>query len=337
MATIKDVAEKSGYSKSTVSKALNGYKEIGEGARKKIIETAQEIGYLANYHARALKMKKTYSIGVVYFDNARNGLKNDFFAWLIQEFRVGVETQGYDLTFINVSVGSQKKTYLEYAQYRAFDGVCIICADREDKEIIELAQTDLFPVVVIDMDFEKAMSVKSDNYGGIKMLSEYIISQNHKKIAYVTGHDSFVTKPRLKAFYDVMESNNIDVPKEYVVESYYRDPDDTEKQVSKLLKLNDIPTCIMVPDDFALLGAINAIQKAGLRYPEDVSLAGYDGIPISKIMSPKITTIEQDSHRLGMTAAANLIKAIEGEEDIEKVTIIEGKLIKGESVYKLPK
>jgi len=334
MVTIKDVAEKSGYSKSTVSKVLNGYNEIGEDAKDKIMQVADQLGYLSNYHARALKMKKTYSIGVVYFDSARNGLKNDFFAWLIHNFREGVEKEGYDLTFINASVGADKKTYLEHAIYRAFDGVCIICADGGDPEIVELAENDEFPVVAIDMDFAKAKIVKSDNYDGIKKLVEYIISRNHKKIAYVTGHDSWVTQPRLKAYYDVMLQNGLKVPEEYVIESYYRDPADTEKQVSRLLKLKDRPTCILVPDDFALLGAIKAINEAGLSYPEDVSLAGYDGIPMAKIISPAITTIEQDSYNLGLKAAEKLINSIDGIEE-ERITIVKGRLIEGESVYKL--
>ena len=119
-----------------------------------------------------------------------------------------------------------------------------------------------------------------------------------------------------------------------LLRSYYRDPADTEKQVSRLLKLKDRPTCILVPDDFALLGAIKAINEAGLSYPEDVSLAGYDGIPMAKIISPSITTIEQDSYNLGLKAAEKLINSIDGIEE-ERITIVKGRLIEGESVYKL--
>ena len=84
----------------------------------------------------------------------------------------------------------------------------------------------------------------------------------------------------------------------------------------------------------SLRGRLSA-QGAGLRYPEDVSLAGYDGIPMAKVMSPQITTIEQDSYALGMTAAQKLIDAIDGKTAESKVTVIEGKLIRGESVHRL--
>jgi LacI family transcriptional regulator len=169
----------------------------------------------------------------------------------------------------------------------------------------------------------------------MKKLTQYIIDCGHEKVAYIRGNKSWVTESRMQGFYDAMEANKITVREEYLLESYYRNPDDTERQVRQVLKLADKPTCIIVPDDLTVLGAMKAINEAGLKYPQDVSIAGYDGIQMAKVISPKITTIEQDCETLGKLAAAKLIEAIEHDGVIEeRIYTIEGELLEGESVIR---
>ena len=170
MATIMELSEKCGVSVSTVSKALNGYTDIGDKTRELVIRTAKEMGYFPNANARALKLKKTYNIGVLFSTYTSVGLRNDYFAHILSALREEAAQGGYDITFIEHHVGNREMTYLEHCRYRHFDGVCIVCADYENEEVISLANSDL-PIVTIDYSFPKAFSIISDNYGGMKQLA----------------------------------------------------------------------------------------------------------------------------------------------------------------------
>ena len=126
------------------------------------------------------------------------------------------------------------------------------------------------------------------------------------------------------------------MPDEYVKEAAYRDSEATEAFTNELLDLQEPPTCILYPDDFAALGGINAIRERGLKIPEDISIAGYDGITIARVLEPKLTTIRQDTKTIGKRAAEELINLIERPKItlIEKI-VVEGELLRGSSVKKI--
>lgn len=337
MVTIKDLAKKSGYSSSTVSKVLNGYKEIGEDAKREILKVADELGYKPNYHARALKTNRTYNIGIVYHDHADSGLKNAFFAWIIDGIRLEAEKMGYDLTFLNGNIGDEKTTYLQHALYRGFDGVCVICTDTNHPSFHELVHNKHFPVVTIDIPEENVTSVFSNNYQGIVTLMNHILDNGHKKIAYVHGNEGlFVTNDRLRAYKDTLTKNSIDINNQYIISSEYRNTSLTEQAIRTLLDLENPPTCIMLSDDFAALGAFNVLRERGLTCPDDISLAGYDGIQTIRYMSPRLTSIEQNCDLIGKTAFRKLFSLIENpEHSIASNVYVDGQLIVGESIKKM--
>ena len=178
--------------------------------------------------------------------------------------------------------------------------------------------------------------VISDNVGGIRQLVEYIYGRGHRKIAYIHGADSVVTKNRLASFYRTAEKLELTVPDAYIKEGAYRDTSASYKATNELLDLPEPPTCIIYPDDFAAFGGINAISERGLRIPEDVSVAGYDGIRIGRHFQPQLTTIVQDTERLGREAAIKLINLIENPKTtlIEQI-VVEGAVFEGNSVKQL--
>lgn len=337
MATIKDLSLKCGVSVSTVSKALNGYKDIGEETKRNILRTANEIGYFPDSNARALKTKKTYNLGVLFSTMFNHGLRNEYFAHILASFNEYATGRGYDINFIEHNVGSRKMSFLEHCRYRNFDGVCIACcADFFDNEIQEVVNSKI-PVVVIDHIYNEAISILSDNMEGMRQLTQYIIDQGHTKIAYIHGTNSSVTHNRLVSFYQVLQANGISLPKEYVVEGIYRDSDTSGLLTQRLLDLSVPPTCIIAPDDYSALGVMNTIRRNGLRIPEDISVAGYDGISLSQALEPKLTTIRQDTDRIGMEAAKQLINLIEKPmvTSISNV-YLKVSLMKGSSVCCIP-
>ena len=170
-----------------------------------------------------------------------------------------------------------------------------------------------------------------------RQLLDYIISMGHKKIAYIHGQDfSSVTRDRLAAYYRALENHGIDIPEEYVREARYLETEDVAKQTEYLLDLPDKPTCIIYPDDTAAIGGINVIRSRGLRIPEDISIAGYDGTRVSQMLSPKLTTIRQDTDKIGREAADRLISTIKKPKTaLVERAVVEGILLEGESVGRI--
>lgn len=335
MVSIKDISIRCGVSVATVSKALNNHKDISEATKNNILNVAKEMGYYPNLFARALKTNRTYNIGVLFVDEAQSGLTHEYFAHVLDSFKVEAESHGYDITFINKHMGLKKMSYYEHSRYRGVDGVVIACIDFSDPDVLELINSDL-PVVTIDHVFDNRTAIISDNIKGMKDLITYIYEMGHRKIAYIHGADSSVTQNRVGSFYKCLNELGINIPDEYVKSGIYHDANTTYQLTKDLLTLKDRPTCIVFPDDFSCIGGINAIKEFGLVIPDDISIVGYDGVLLSQVLNPKLTTLKQDTKSLGKLAAEKLIALIDNPKAniIERI-VVEGSLLKGESVKRI--
>ena len=197
MVSMKDIARRCGVSVATVSKALNGLPDIGEETRKRVCAVAEEMGYMTNAAARALKTKRTYNLGILLMNENRSGLTHEYFTSIIEGFKQEAESHGYDITFINSHVGSEPVSYLRHCRYRSLEGVLIACIDFTDSRVQELAQSNI-PVVTIDHVFPDRQAILSDNVDGLETLVRYAYDKGHRKIAFLHGEDTAVTRGRLK-------------------------------------------------------------------------------------------------------------------------------------------
>lgn len=337
MASIKDIAKICGVSVATVSKALNDKDDIGEETKRHIKEVAKENGYFPQYYARAIRMNKSFNIGVLFVDESMSGLTHDYFSNILNSFKVTAEGKGYDITFINSNKKYKKsKTYLEHCRYRGLDGVVIACIDFFNPEVRELVQSDI-PLVTIDYQFDDRVSVVSNNSVGMRELMEYIISMGHERIAYITGDStSMVTQIRVESYQKTLESHGLSVPQGYLLPSEYRNLQKASKYTEQLLSLKVPPTCIIYSDDYSAVGGIGQIKSMGLQVPEDISIAGYDDIFIAGQLQPRLTTVRQDTEMIGKKAAEKLIALIEKKKNVSTHPIVVNtSLEKGESVRRL--
>ena len=210
MVSMKEIAKKCNVSVASVSKALNGYSDISEETRKLILKTASEMGYLPNSSARTLKTKRSYNIGVMFVDEAAS------------------EERGYDITFTSGRISGQKLSYYEHCRYRGVDGVVIACVDFYADEVQELIRSEI-PVVTIDHVFDGNIAVVSNNSQGMEELVTYIYNQGHRRIAYIHGDNTSVTRIRLTSFYRTLQRMGVEIPDDYIKESPYRDADSAAK------------------------------------------------------------------------------------------------------------
>lgn len=332
MTSLKDIAQVCGVSVATVSKALNNHSDVSEARREQIKSKARELGYFPNQAARALKTRSTMDIGVLFADAHNSGLTHPYFSQVLEGLKIRTEERGYDLTFIGIKSKRNKMTFLEHCVYRNVDGVVVACVDFNQPEVLELVRSRL-PVVTIDHVMDDCATISSNNVEGMTRLTQHVLSKGHRKVAYIHGRPSSTTSERMVGFFRAMEEKGIDPPEAYIREIPYLDDEAAYDTTLELLALEDRPTCIMYPDDYCCIGGINAIRDMGLSVPEDVSVTGYDGVPIARVVSPKITTYQQNMLEIGQAAADKVIELIERPRTaIKNNTVIGGTLFEGGSV-----
>ena len=335
--TIKELSAECGLSVSTVSKALNDYPDVSPDTREQVRAAAERLGYHPNAVARGLKTGRTFNLGVLYSDDSDSGFTHHYFSPILESFKAEAEKRGYDIMFITHHMQRTQMTYLEHCNYRNVDGVCLVCCHFDDPEVHELVASPL-PVVTIDHLFHNRTCVQSENRRGMVELTQHALSLGHRRIAYVYGSDAAVTDIRLTSFLRTMREANIPVPEEYLVCGWYHDPAATRKAVERLLDVTPRPTCILMSDDYAALGGMQAITARGLRIPQDISVAGYDGVPLLQMCQPQLATVEQDTRRIGSEAARKLIHLIEEPRTtLPEIVTVPCRLLPGETMGPPPK
>ena len=328
MVKLKDIAEVCGVSIATVSRVLNGLTE-GNGRNAVYIrQVAREMGYYPNVAARTLKSGRSCNIGILYEDR----MNHEYFSQVIDSLRKCAVERGYDLTFLSKAPAENGGNYYDHARQRNLDGVVIIQADFNNAEVIHLAGSDL-PTVVIDHGYEGCDCVMSDNFSSMEQLVRAAYDLGHRRIASIQGEMGTVTRNRVSGFYRICAELGLRVPEEYMPEAHFHNPAACAQAVEKLLECPETPTCILCPDDYSCLGALEMLKGRGLRVPEDISLIGYDGIRMAQMMHPHLTTYCQNAEKIGEEALKLLLEAVETPEQHQTRQIpVRGTMLTGETL-----
>ncbi len=327
MVRLKDIAEVCGVSVATVSRALNGLTSEGKERTAFICQTAREMGYFPNAAARTLKTSRSSNLGILYEDR----MNHEYFSSLIDELRRVADRQGYDLTFLGRNSASDS-SYYEHARRRSLDGVIVLQADFEAPGIVRLASGGI-PTVFIDHAYEGCDCVLSDNRTSMEQIVRRAWELGHRRIALIRGEDGAVSRERLAGFYKTCAELGIQVPAEYVREGRFHEPGVCADLIRELLALEDKPTCVLCPDDYSCLGALWLLASEGVRVPEDISLIGYDGIRMSQMMQPRLTTFRQDTARIAQEAFRLIIDAVEAPEThMPRQVTVPGMLVEGDTL-----
>ncbi|MGD6816307.1 LacI family DNA-binding transcriptional regulator [Metabacillus sp. 84] len=335
MTTIYDVARKAGVSSTTVSKALNNYPDVSEKTKNAILTVAAEMGYLPNSHAQSLSTKKSWSIGVMFTEDNEVGMKHPFFNAVIESFRKHAENEGYDLIFPSRNLRNRNTSYLEHFQYRGVDGIIIICSDQNDPLVLEILDSPI-PIVVIDMNKVNSSVIHSDNVTGGENAVDYLLKLGHTKIAHIAGSSStFSGKARIQGYRNAMNNANLPIPDGYLIDGGMFSIQEGRAGMEKLLELQDQPTAVFVAGDQMAIGAMEAIKEKGLAVPGDISIIGFDDIEMAMYVSPKLTTIKQDTDAIGKQAALLLVSQMIHKKKSIRTEMIPVQLIERESCKEL--
>jgi LacI family transcriptional regulator len=337
MSTIYEIAKIAGVSPTTVSKVINNYPDVSDKTRARIKKILEEENFLPNSQAQFLSTKRTWTLGIVYFENLGVGLSHPFFSGVIEGVKRQADKHGYSLLFGSKNDRLKNDTFLEYFKYRCVDGIAIICTDPSDKETLELIDSD-FPIVVIDMFNKNTSTVTSDSLEGCKLAVNYLYDLGHRKIAHISGAthlDNWPSTIRKKGYIKAMEKLNLKILDGYIADGINFDVNGGYSAMKELLALKERPTAVFAACDKIAIGAINAVKEAGLNVPDDISIIGFDDIEIAIYITPKLTTIRQNCGEIGRTAVDLLVEQINQKAKLRINKIIPVELMQRDSCKKI--
>jgi len=285
-----------------------------------VLAAAQKLDYAPSAAARTLKRQRSQLLGVVLFTGYEHpDIGHPFFQEVLVGVKRGVGALGYDvLLFATEQPGSSNggpHSYLRRARHHHVDGVFLMGVDRDDPEVERLLTSGI-PIIAVDLAVagEHVSYVASDNVGGARTAVRHLHSLGHRRIATIAGPPE--TNPgadRLLGYRAEMQALGLELRPEYErVGDFYLESGDSAMQA--LLALDEPPTAVFAAADMMAIGAVRAVQAAGLRVPQDVAVVGFDDIQIAPLIDPPLTTIRQDKLGLGLAAARALVEQIERPE-----------------------
>jgi LacI family transcriptional regulator len=327
--TIKDVAKKAGVSIATVSRVFNNSPLVSEETRKKILKTSNELKYSPNLLARGLMLKKTDTLGVVLPD-----LYGDFFSEVIKGIDEIARKRSYHILVASThSHKDEIESILKVMRGGRVDGLIIMSPHIDSNSIQNFLPGDI-PVILLNCfgDYSTVSSITIDNYHGAKLMTRHLIKHGHKNIAIIKGVEgNYDAEERLRGYRKALKEANIIessislVHGDFTEESGY-------SAMKKIASLKPRPTAVFASNDSMAIGAIRAAHELGIKIPNDIAVAGFDDIPITKFIKPSLSSVHVPIFELGKLAATKLIdKILSGEGSKREKIVLETTLMVRES------
>ncbi len=306
-ATIKDIADRLGVSVSTVSKGLNGGRDISEQLRQSILETAVEMGYESR-RARKLDQRTL----AVFIENMDYETPGDFGYDIVLGFKQAAFSASWDVDIVPVTPAFQEKNrYDTLMMEKSCKGSYFLGFSLEDPWMKQLESTAI-PTVLLDNQVSSpwVSYIGTDSIEAIDSAISYLITLGHEKIAFLNGSTgSMISDDRMAAYLQCLRKHHLQIEPNLAIYSYYT-ADAAHYHVPGLLELG--ATAILCGNDLLAQGAIESCKAQGMRVPEDVSIIGFDDIPLAAELDPPLSTIRQDRAALGKSGFFALYSMMSG-------------------------
>jgi LacI family transcriptional regulator len=318
MVTIRDVAKESGFSSTTVSIVLNNAplaRYIPAGTKKKIERAAQRLGYRPNQFARSLRSKRSHTVGVMVFD------MTDPFCTMILR---GIENTLYQASYLPIltdvhNEGSRFERYLEMLLDRRIEALIVI-ANWVFLDINLLADLEKssIPTAMIgcELKTDSISSVIVDNELGGHIAIEHLHSLGHRRVAIIRGPKALTdSSPRWRGIRSFAKESGLELDSRLILDMpESRDPissfESGFKLTEELLRQKRSFTAMLAFDDMSAFGAIRALNRAGIRVPDQCSVIGFDDVATSAIYTPSLTTVRQPMETMGASAVGVVLDGI---------------------------
>lgn len=314
----KEIAAHAGVSQATVSRVINNKPNVREETRRRVLKVIDELGYVPNAEARSLVTRRTNKIGLIVSD-----IVNPFYPELVESVEGLARESGYVTLLCNTQRDPSKdQIYARFLIEQRVAGVLFTSITPRSGAPEQLMQAGI-PFVFVNR-YLKGLAVPSvltDNESGAYRMTQYLLDLGHSRIAFIRGLPNTTTSQDREAGYrrSLMDhgfkAENVYLERgDYIREAAY-------EATSRLLQLPVPPTAIFCANDCMAFGALDAAWDAGVRVPEDLSVVGFDNIPLSSLRAISLTTMEQPMAKMARRALEILLDLIEGKELLQDSVI----------------
>ena len=301
--TRADVAKLAGVSTATVSYVLNDSRNMSDKTRKLVLDAVEQLNYKPDMIARSMTKNETMQLSLMV-----NDITNPFYSEIVRGFEMAAMERGY---FVNVCTGYKNiNDYFENYIARRIDGVFVVATPQKFdlKKLYNLADSGVKVVVSgnIEADLKKVSSIESDYISGMKMAVDYLYNLGHRDIAYLSGLSrKHKFDQKVEGYLTAIEQIGLPCGDSLLFDGnppYSTSVEDGYTMAKELLASGKAFTAVICLNDLMAMGAIAALEDAGLKVPEDVSVMGFDDIMFARAWRPAITTMAVSKQEFGKKA-----------------------------------
>jgi LacI family transcriptional regulator len=314
-ATIHDVAREVGVSTKSISRVLNDEPGVSDETRQRILSAIERLGYIPNSAARRMR-GSSRALGLV-----TSGFE-DYAGEIMRGMSKAAQNLGYNLLlYVQHSPSEDLSPYHAFIGDGLIDGVLMV-VPYDYEALIRLCNENGLPYVLVDYEgnlpVENAPIVTVTNRKGMLEATRYLVALGHRCIGFITGRMSMAgARERLQGYQDALREVEISYDSALVVEGDWTQ-ETGFRQMRSLLARHPAMTAVLASDDLTAFGVMDAIKDAGLRVGEDISVIGFDNIPMASSVYPALTTVRQPMQEMGQAAAEILIGLLEGRPPINR-------------------
>lgn len=326
--TLKDVAEMAGVNPSTVSRVINNSGvAVKEETRQRILDAVKKLNYKPNAVARSLRTRSTQLLGMIIPD-----ITNPFFPICYKGAETAASEKGFSIILCNTDDQQEKEEmYIQSLRDRQVDG--LILATAQVDRALDQMSLEGYPYVFVNRRSRQTTGhyVVSDNLKGARLATDHLINLGHKNLAHISGPlYTDVGLARLEGFRLAVREHGLPFSLDCVVESEFNEEAGYWATVELLKKKRKV-TAIFAANDSIAVGVMTAVGEFGLKIPEDISLVGFNDIPIVSKLRPPLTSVHLPLFNMGYLAAEMLIKMINSEPLEQDGIVLEPELVVRES------
>jgi LacI family transcriptional regulator len=308
MTTIRDIALQLGVSPSTVSRALQGSKEVSPEMQRRVQELAHQLNYTPNLLARSLVKARTDTIGFLILEFA-----NPFFIPVIQAIEDVVQARGYSVMISQSHRQIEdEKRVLKHFEMLQVSGIILIPTLEETDYLADLSKRGM-PLVVVGRTTPGLACISIDNIKGGHMVGRHFLGTGGKKFGAVISGEPFNTpeSERISGYQADLKAAGRSLPEKWVFKTGRSGTTGGELAAARWLKLDERPDAVFCTTDRLAIGFMHALRRAGVEIPAEVAVAGFDDIPFSEYLEVPPTTVAYPKYQLGVLAAERLLQMIE--------------------------
>lgn len=333
-ATARDVAEKAGVSRTTVSFVLNDVAgiRISEETRRAVLQAAADLGYHPDATARRMVSGRTRILGFVLHQRPDQAYVDHFVPTVLNGFAQAASEQGYKVLFETIPPGEGGASFTALLQERHVDGIALSGPRSDDDDLLRL-QAAGAPIVLLGQLPGSALSfVDVDNRGGAALATQHLLELGHRRIGLITNADPIYTASadRLAGYRQALEAAGLPFNPREVAYGNFTPQSGGEAMTTLLATAPDL-TAVFVASDTVALGALAALRRSGRTVPADMALVGFDDVPMAEYLDPPLTTVRLPAYGLGWGAGELLTRQLAGEEIRQPHLLLETELIVRES------